>query len=64
MSNYNLISNPNEPSEEQLSDLLSEVRQAARQRISRVDQQLRASLNAAFEESRKRRDQRPQPNKA
>jgi hypothetical protein len=61
MSNYNLISNPNEPSEEQLSDLLSEVRQAARQRIFRVDQQLRASLNAAFEDSRKRRDQRPQP---
>src|SRR5690606_21022036 len=61
MSNYNQISNPNAPSEEQLSDLLSEVRQAVRQLISRVDKQLRASLYAAFEDSRKRRVQRPQP---
>lgn len=61
MANYNLISSSNEPSEEQLSDLLADVRHAARQRISRVDQQLKVSLNAAFEDSRKRRHQRPQP---
>ncbi len=45
---FNLISSQDDPSDSQLSELMSHVRQVARSRVTRVDNQLNESLSKAI----------------
>ncbi len=45
---FNLITSQDDPSDSQLSELMSHVRQVARSRVARVDSQLNESLSKAI----------------
>lgn len=52
-SEFSLIDSQDDPSDSQLSNLMSEVRQFAQNRVERVNQKLNASLIQAIKDKQK-----------
>lgn len=53
MSGFNLVSTVDDPSDIQLSSLMSQVRQAAHKRVTRVDNRLSEALTLAIKAKKK-----------